>query len=37
MERELPKEINAIQTPNLEPHDLNFSDYAKFQQNFYTF
>ena len=26
---------NLVQTPNLEHHDLNFSEFAKFQQKLY--
>lgn len=33
----IEKELNGIQTPNLEHHDLNFSEYAKFQERQYTF
>ena len=37
MERDInnmEKDINRIQTPNLEPHDLNFSDMAHLNRNF---
>ncbi len=29
------RDINRIQTPNLEPHDLNFSDYATLREKLY--
>lgn len=29
------RDINRIQTPNLEPHDLNFSEYATLREKNY--
>ena len=29
------RDINRIQTPNLEPHDLNFSEYAPLKEKEY--
>jgi hypothetical protein len=29
------RDINRIQTPNLEPHDLNFSEYATLREKLY--
>lgn len=29
------RDINCIQTPNLEPHDLNFSEYATLKEKLY--
>jgi hypothetical protein len=31
----ISRDINRIQTPNLEPHDLNFSDYATLREKLY--
>jgi hypothetical protein len=31
----ISRDINRIQTPNLEPHDLNFSEYATLKEKMY--
>ncbi len=37
VEKEVEKDLNCIQTPNLDPHDLNFSEYANLNEKQYTF